>query len=269
MVAPAHLGAGGEGPPRPGPDARPRDCTARAIPATSFLTLLTVRTTGQMRNRSAGRGRSSAVTSPSASPARATNRPPRGVRLHFALGATRIRPSVVRAGVNCRETPATCRHHRNSARQPFPRMRPRTANGAGRRTTTGTAARLSRPMRSPAHRKRRSRCCASVRRWRNSGPMTRSPWPSGPWGSLWSFRRSSQKPKTGRAMPSAMHGQHGTMRGRRWTPRRRYGGLMRRSGVGGAGRGSGRLGGGQKRRVRGGPRPGWRCYRSGYCWLLT
>ena len=75
--------------------------------------------------------------------------------------------------------------------------------------------------------------------------------------------------KTGWAMPSAMHGQHGTMRGRRWTPQRRCGGLMRRSGVGGAGRGSGRLGGGQKRRVRGGPRPGWRRYRSGYCWLLT
>ena len=151
----------------------------------------------------------------------ATNRPPRGVRLHFAVGATRIRPSVVRAGVNCRETPAKCRHHRNSARQPFPRMRPRTANGAGRRTTTGTATRLSRPMRSPAHRKRRSRCCASGRRWRNSGPMTRSPGPSGPRGSLWSFRRSSQKPKTGRAMPSAMHGQHGTIRGRHWTPQRR------------------------------------------------
>ena len=156
------------------------------------------------------------------------------------------------------ETPATCRHHRNSARQPFPR--PRTANGAGRRTTTGTAPCLSRPIRSPAHRKRRSRCCASGRRWRNSGPMTRSPWPSGPWGSLWPFRRSWQKPKTGRAMPSAMHGRHGTMRGRRWTPRRRCGGLMRRGGVGGAGRGSGRLGG---------PRSGWRCYRSGYCWLLT
>src|ERR1700722_5866997 len=68
------------------------------------------------------------------------------------------------------------------------------------------------------------------------------------------------EPKTGRAMPSAMHRQHGTMHGQRWTPQRRCGGLMRRSGVGGAGRGSGRLGG---------PRSGWRCYRSGYCWLLT
>src|ERR1700722_19763766 len=65
--------------------------------------------------------------------------------------------------------------------------------------------------------------------------MARPPWPSGLWGSLRSSKRSSRKPKAGQVMPNATHGRHGTMHGRRWTPRRQYGGLMRRGGGGGAG----------------------------------